>query len=111
MARLIKSGADVNAKNENGRTALMYAAWNNVTDVAKVLIDAGADVNAKGNAGETALMHAAARNAVDVAKALIAAKADVNARAEGGGVTALMVAKTFRAWNIVTLLKQYGAWR
>jgi ankyrin repeat protein len=46
MQLLIDRGANVNAKNDSGSTALMYAA----TNLAKtrLLVDAGADVNAKG---------------------------------------------------------------
>ncbi len=57
---LRKGGAALNAKDNIGRTPLMYA----VGDVGnkaslKALIAAGADVNAKDKYGRTALMHAA----------------------------------------------------
>ena len=41
---LIDAGADVNAKNNDGKTPLHKC---NDADIAKLLIDAGADVNAK----------------------------------------------------------------
>src|SRR5205814_184176 len=46
---LLDHGADVNAFDTAGRTALMYAAGSDLlqTDVVKLLIDRGADVNAK----------------------------------------------------------------
>ena len=50
---------DVNARDENGRTALMLAAVNGNEDCVKILIAAGADVNAKDNTGKTALVMAA----------------------------------------------------
>ena len=40
-------GADVNAKDEDGWTALMYAAHNPNPEVVSVLLEAGADVDAK----------------------------------------------------------------
>ena len=51
-ARLLAAGADVNANNFDGLTALMYAI---TPEQTKLLIDAGADVNAKNFCGITAL--------------------------------------------------------
>jgi ankyrin repeat protein len=53
---LLANGADVNAKNDNGKTALMYAAEDDHFKLAYVLLANGADVNARDNDGETALM-------------------------------------------------------
>ncbi len=38
----LKAGADVNAKNEYGNTALILSACNGYTEIAKILRDAGA---------------------------------------------------------------------
>jgi ankyrin repeat protein len=46
----IEDGADVNARDNNGWTPLMFAAWNNSNaDVVETLIKNGADVNARHN--------------------------------------------------------------
>ena len=37
-----EEGMDVNAKNNDGETALMYASWQGQTEVAHLLIEAGA---------------------------------------------------------------------
>ncbi len=50
--------ADVNAKDREGRTALMCAAWNNSIEVAKYLLEKGAEINAKSKYGGTALLWA-----------------------------------------------------
>ncbi len=81
---LIEAGADVNAKDVRGATALHQAAYGNNVAVAAVLIEAGADVNAKNVRGATALHQAAYGNNAAVAAVLIEAGADVNAVATLG---------------------------
>ena len=78
----LKAGADVNASDEDGWTALMCAASNNGNpDVVRALIAAGADVNARDEDGLTALMYAAAYNAnPSVLNVLIDAGADESAK-------------------------------
>ncbi|MGB3757980.1 MAG: ankyrin repeat domain-containing protein [Rivularia sp. (in: cyanobacteria)] len=51
---LVNRGADVNARNDNGETALIVACNN--ADSVKALIEAGADVNLPDNEGNTAMM-------------------------------------------------------
>lgn len=51
---LIGQGADVNAKDEKGRTPLHYI---DDKDTAELLIAKGADVSAKGKYGNTPLHH------------------------------------------------------
>ncbi|MBW5378981.1 ankyrin repeat domain-containing protein, partial [Brachyspira pilosicoli] len=55
----LDKGANPNAQDEYGFTALMYAALMGYDDIAKLLIEEGTDVNIKDNAGATALMYAA----------------------------------------------------
>ncbi|HEV8389763.1 MAG TPA: ankyrin repeat domain-containing protein, partial [Dongiaceae bacterium] len=43
----LKNGADVNARGNFGKTALMYAVQFNLLDTAALLLERGADVNAK----------------------------------------------------------------
>ena len=52
---LIKAGADVNAQNYNGATALMYAVENNNEKMVEILLKAGADVTLKTEQGYDAL--------------------------------------------------------
>ena len=52
---LLAARADVNAKNNNGDTALMYAVSGDHAEVVQALLAARADVNAKSRKGWTAL--------------------------------------------------------
>jgi ankyrin repeat protein len=84
------AGADVNAQNAFGATALMWA----VTEPAKVrlLLEHGADVNAKSSTGRTALLIAALHNGSDgVVDLLIAKGADMHA-GDNRGLTFLLAA-------------------
>ena len=52
---LIQNGADVNAKGDDGGTALHAAAFLGKYEIAKLLIQNGADVDARNNEGETVI--------------------------------------------------------
>ena len=53
VKKLIKAGADVNARDENGYTPLLFAAFWGYTEIVEKLIKAGADVNGKSDFGDT----------------------------------------------------------
>ena len=63
-------GASVNAKDENGVTALMWAAGNGKTEMTKLLLDKGANINAKDKDGHTALDRAMANGRTEAATLL-----------------------------------------
>jgi hypothetical protein len=55
VSRLLKKGAEINAKNGLGRTALMYAAEQGNAEIVRELIRAGADPGMTDIKGESAL--------------------------------------------------------
>ena len=55
---LLDKGADVNAKDNRGMTALMRAARNGEFDIVRVLIGRGARINEEDEIGKTALNYA-----------------------------------------------------
>ena len=102
-------GIDVNVRDENGMTPLIYAAFFGHDAVAKELIDCGADVNACGNNGANALM-ASLQNAKGerIAKLLLDSGADVNA-CDGQGITPLMAAIYTDSIEMTLYLLEKGA--
>jgi hypothetical protein len=105
VKELLDKGADVNVKDQSGRTALMAAGYFGYEDVVKMLLDNGAHVNTKDNAGITSLIWVcdSKREHINVVKALIAKGADVNA-SNKKGETALMKASFSGYSDIVKTL-------
>lgn len=102
---LLDRGADPNAADYEGITALMRASGSTVG----MLLAAGADLKAKDHKGRTALIHAVAWvQDIETVKALLAAGADVHAK-DAEGKTVLQYAHGRGREDIVALLKQAGA--
>ncbi|MBI5116614.1 ankyrin repeat domain-containing protein [Candidatus Poribacteria bacterium] len=108
---LLERGADANIQDNDGKTAIMSAAWHGHTEIVKRLLDMGANPNVKdrhsraswnlsiissghvlhpGN-GWTALMYAMLSSCPEVVRALLDAGADPNAK-DQHGVSVLMIA-------------------
>ncbi|MCL5277841.1 MAG: ankyrin repeat domain-containing protein [Deltaproteobacteria bacterium] len=106
---IIGKGANVNAKDDDGKTVLMFAVEMSSVDLIKFLIEKKADVNAKNNDGNTALMEAIISSCdTGIVKFLIAHGADVNAM-NRYGATPLRIALKHRRKRIADLLKKAGA--
>jgi ankyrin repeat protein len=88
--RLVRAGANPNAKNRYGVTPLSLASMNGNAAIIEVLLKAGADANSSLPEGETALMTAANTGNVAALKLLLAHGANVNAVESTKGQTALM---------------------
>jgi ankyrin repeat protein len=67
---LLEAGADTNAADLNGETALMQAAFDGYDDLAELLIEAGADPNPANLQGDTAMSLAVSKGHSRVAAIL-----------------------------------------
>jgi ankyrin repeat protein len=106
--RLVRSGADVNAANDIGATALWAASLNGSTPIVARLLEAGANPNLALLSGETPLMAASRAGKPAVAGLLLAKGANPNARGPRGQ-TALMWAVAQKHTDVVRLLVARGA--
>lgn len=113
MISLLKAGANANAKDFYGTTAMMLGLthrYHSDIRVVSVLLGNGADVDAADNFGETALMNAVRYNLPpEVVAALLSAGANVNKK-NNDGKTPLMLAALFNGQDeIVKRLLESGA--
>ena len=105
---LLHQGADIDAKDDDGRTPLHKVAEANAREVAEVLLKNGTDVNVKGNNGLTPLHNAAYVNAWEVAEVLLENGAAVNAKVDNGH-TPLHYAALSNAYEVAKVLLENGA--
>ncbi len=105
---LLKDGADVNAPQGDGATALHWAAYLEDADLTAMLIGAGARVDTPNNYGITPLALAAGNGNAAIIDQLLKAGADPNRAVRAGETPLMLAARTDRA-DAVTRLLSGGA--
>jgi ankyrin repeat protein len=108
LQRDLASGADVNAKDQDGRTALMMATSPAIIDF---LVVHGANINARDNDGNSALLRAASSvlDQADVVTALLEHGADVNARDKNGRTALILSTYVMAMPKVAAVLLAHGA--
>jgi ankyrin repeat protein len=91
LLRLISTGANLNARDSRGRTALMAATHTNQIEAVRSLLQAGADVDIQDNQLDNPFLYAGAEGLFEILKLTIAAGADPTLTNRFGG-TALIPA-------------------
>jgi ankyrin repeat protein len=107
MKEALRSGAQVNAKDQTGATPLMRASVYGTTDSMKLLLARGADPNIPNNFGGTALMWSAGN--LEKVRLLLGAKADVNVKSNSGRTPLTVAASHAGNVETVKLLLAKGA--
>lgn len=107
VIKLIDAGANINAYNRYGYTALLAASNNGGADTVAALIKKGAALENKYFTGETALLLAVQNWHLECAKLLLAAGADIHATARRNN-NALSMAVSNNDEAMVRLLVQHG---
>ncbi|OME90667.1 ankyrin repeat domain-containing protein [Paenibacillus lautus] len=91
VRQLLQSGANINATDEQGRTAVMAATYHNHVGTVEALIQAGADINIRDKQLNNVFLYAGAEGMVEIMRLAIEADADVTLTNRFGG-TALIPA-------------------
>lgn len=97
IAALLDAGADINACDQHGQTALMIAARNGSTPAVRLLVERGADLDHTAKYRLSALMLAVINGRDAIVGVLVDAGANLDIRGTGApgfaGKTALDIAR------------------
>jgi uncharacterized protein len=107
---LLKQGADVNAAQGDGMTALHWAAFRGDVDGTRMLISAGGRLEAVTRNGNYTPLHLAAKAGnLPVVRALLDAGANANAKTTSGGASPLHLAAAQGSADVVNALLEKKA--
>ena len=108
VRKLIAAGSDVNAREPDGTSAVLWAAHQGSPELVSLLVKAGADPNAANNFGVTPLLEASRYGDAATIKALLDGGADLEASTREGE-TPLMAAARSGSADAVSILLERGA--
>jgi ankyrin repeat protein len=103
---LLAKGADANAAEPDGATALHWAVERDDAELTSALLASGARARVANRHGIAPLHLAATNGSATIVKQLLAAGADVNGATPGGETPLMMAARTGDAETIKVLLSQ-----
>lgn len=117
---LLAHGADINAKDKQGQSVLMWSALWNQPEIAQTLLDKGVSVDVSDNYGNTPLMMAVAcphayeflpdnvsRDQITLINILLRHGANINATNYKGD-TALLMAQRHKMADVTNVLLANG---
>ncbi len=105
---ILANGGNIDALDEDGRTALMMALFRSQSSASVALINANANIEIGDREGKTALMFAAQRGQIDAINAMIARNVSLDVQRRSGA-TALIFAADYGQLEALQTLKAAGA--
>ena len=111
VQHMIDKGANINERNEDGWTPLMFASADNSNpEVIATLLQNGANINDRDEYGWTPLMYASAKNTnPEVISILLQNGANINDRDKEGQTPLMYASMSNTNPKIITTLLQNGA--
>ncbi len=102
--QLLADGAEIDARDARGRTAVMAATHGNRAETVQALIRAGADINIRDNRMDNVLLYAGAEGLLDILTLAIDAGADTRLTNRFGGTALIPAAERGHVAVVETLL-------
>jgi len=107
--KLLEAGTQVNAMDQDGHTALMFAAFNGHSEIVLALLERGAGVSRRDLMGRTALLYASTGPFPETVKILLDNGAEPNIIDSDEHFTPLMHAAAEGNLDVVKILLEYKA--
>jgi ankyrin repeat protein len=108
LAAITSPDIDVDAREPDGSTALLWATYKVDHELVRTLLKKGAKANVTNDFGSSPLIEAAKLGDVDLTRMLLEAHADANSP-NPNGQTALMLASSLGSQKVAELLIAHGA--
>ena len=109
VKKLLEAGTNANALDQDGQTALMFAAFNGHSEIVMALLDKGAVLDRRDLLGRTALLYASTGPFPETVKLLLDNGAKPNIVDSDEHFTPLMHAAAEGNLDVVKLLMKYEA--
>jgi uncharacterized protein len=85
VSALLDAGADIDARDQAGRTALLAATHGSAVQAARLLVARGANLEIADDLKDTPLLYAGAEGRIEILRLLVKAGANLRARNRYGG--------------------------
>lgn len=106
VRKWLEQGANIDAQDDSGKTAVMAATVGNHAETVKALIDRGANLDIRDNRSDNPLLYAGAEGLLDIVKLAIEAGADPELTNRFGGTALIPAAERGHVEVVEELLKR-----